>query len=69
MGAVSFLGWDAVAGFHDGSAFGGGDTAAIDVADDVAFVVSPAGSDAGQQGGGEVTDRRVVMESSFDDYS
>jgi hypothetical protein len=31
------------------------------------LVVSPAGGDTGQQGGGEVTDRRIVMKSAFDD--
>jgi hypothetical protein len=56
-GTVSDLGRDPVAGSDDGSAFGGGDTPAVDVADDVAFVAAPAGSDAGQQGGGEVTYR------------
>ncbi len=61
-GSVADLGWDPVAGLNDGSAFGG-------VADDVAFVSSPAGSDTGQQGGSEVTDRRVVVESAFDDES
>ena len=39
----------------------------VDVADDVTLVVSPAGGDTGQQGGGKVTDRRVMMQSAFDD--
>ena len=46
---------------------GWGDAAPVDVADHVAFVAAPARRDAGQQGGGEVADRRVVMQPAFDD--
>ncbi len=46
--------------------FGGGDASSVHVADDVAFVASPAGGDAGEQGG-EVVQRRVVMKLALGD--
>ena len=55
------FGWDLVALGDDRSALGGGDRAAVDVAELVGGVVAQAGDDAGEQHGGDGARRRGVV--------
>ena len=58
---VASAGIELVALFDDGAAFGFGDRGAVDVAQLVGRPVAHAGGDAGDQHGGQVADRRVVV--------
>ena len=55
------LGWDLVALGDDRSALGGGDRAAVDIAQLVGGVVAQAGDDPGEQHGGDGAQRRGVV--------
>src|SRR3954462_14319090 len=61
------IGGDLVALGDDGSALGLGDWGAVDVAQHVALTWTPAGCEAGGEGGGEVAQRRVVVFAGLDD--
>ena len=52
---------DGVVGVHDVVSLFGGDGLAVGVAKHVVLAGAPAGGDAGQQGGGDVADRGVVV--------
>jgi hypothetical protein len=52
---------DGVVGAHDATSFLGGDGSAVGVAQDVVLADAPTGGDAGEQDGGDVADRRVVV--------
>src|SRR6202171_5013536 len=52
---------DGVVGADDATSFLGGDGAAVGVAQDVVLAGAPTGGDAGEQDGGDVADRRVVV--------
>jgi hypothetical protein len=52
---------DRVVDADDSASFLGGDGSAVGVAQDVVLAGAPAGGDAGEQGGGDVAHRRVVV--------
>jgi hypothetical protein len=52
---------DCVVSADDLASLFGGDGAAVGVADDVVLPGAPAGRDAGEQRGGDVADRRIVV--------
>jgi hypothetical protein len=55
------LGGNGVALGDDGSGFGGGHSSAVEVAELVVLAAAPAGGNAGEQGGGDVAQRRDVV--------
>jgi hypothetical protein len=55
------VGWDLIALGDDGSALGGGDWAAVDIAYLVGGVVAQTGNDPGAQHGGDGAQRRGVV--------